>query len=142
MQSRPRPALILSAALLACGGDTGRTNDIQVQITDSAGVRIVQYLGVPELNPPFALAEKPLYRHGANPGDYMFQGCRAYREPPSGHSTSVWRGSVHPVSCCYGTDTCLETRIEGADAGCRVQPVNVSGSYPNTGSGSKQHITC
>ena len=67
MRSRYHSALMLSAALVACGEDTGRVSDIQVQIEDSAGVRIVEYAGVPEVEPPFAIAEEPVYRHGANP---------------------------------------------------------------------------
>ena len=73
MRSRYYSTLMLSAALVACGEDSGRSSDIQVQIEDSAGVRIVQYAGVPEVDPPFAIAEEPVYRHGANPGDYIFQ---------------------------------------------------------------------
>ena len=73
MRTRPPFTLIPSAALLACGGDTDLTSDIRVQTTDSAGVQIIEYLGVPETNPPFTIAEDPIYRHGANPGDYIFQ---------------------------------------------------------------------
>ena len=51
---------MLSVALVACGGDTGRAHDIQVQIEDSAGVRIVEYVGVPEVEPPFALLNEPV----------------------------------------------------------------------------------
>ena len=70
---------MLSAAPAACGGDTGRTGDVQVQIADSAGVRIVEYLEVPEVEPPFAIAAEPVCRHGANPGDYAFQGINVGR---------------------------------------------------------------
>ena len=84
MPTRHRPTLILSAALLACGGDTEPTRDIQVHITDSAGVRIVDYAGVPEVDPPFTIDEDPIYRHGANPGDYIFQSVEAGRLFPDG----------------------------------------------------------
>ena len=73
MRSRYYSTLMLSAALVACGGDNDRTADVQMQIEDSAGVRIVEYAGVPEVEPPFAIAEEPVYRHGANPSDYTFQ---------------------------------------------------------------------
>ena len=86
MRTTHHSTLILLAALLACGGDTEPTGDTQVQITDSAGVRIVQYPGVPELDPPFAIAEEPLYRHGANPGDYIFQFVEAGRLYPDGRA--------------------------------------------------------
>lgn len=60
---------MLSAALAACGGDDARTGDVQMQIKDSADVRIVEYAGVPQVDPHFVLAEEPVYRHGSNPGD-------------------------------------------------------------------------
>jgi len=88
---------MLSAALVACGGDTGRTGDVQVQITDSAGVRIVQYAGVPEVDPPFAIAEEPIYRHGANPGDYAFQGINAGRLFPNGSAVVSDRSNSEVV---------------------------------------------
>ena len=84
MQSRHPSALILSAVLVACGGDTGRTSDIPVQITDSAGVRIVTYEGTPATVAPFHLATEPRYRHGAGPGDYIFQFAEAGRLFPDG----------------------------------------------------------
>ena len=64
MRNRYHFILMLAAALVACVGDTGLTGDIQVQIDDSAGVRIVEYVGVPEVEPPFAIAAEPMYRHG------------------------------------------------------------------------------
>ncbi len=79
MQTRPHPTLILSTALLACGGDTGPPDDVPVQIADSAGVRIVTYKGTPATVAPFHLAAEPIYRHGANPGDYIFQFVEAGR---------------------------------------------------------------
>jgi len=89
------PTLILSAALLACGGDTEPARDIQVQITDSAGVRIIEYAGVPEVSPPFVLAEEPIYRHGANPGDYIFQFVDAGRLLPDGSAVVAdWYSEV------------------------------------------------
>ena len=65
-------AAVLAVALTACGGDTGVTGDIQVHIEDSAGVRIVEYAGMPETEPPFSFAQEPVYRYGAGGGDYMF----------------------------------------------------------------------
>ena len=64
---------MLSAAFVACGGDARTAADVQVQVEDSAGVRIVEYAGVPDVETRFAIAEEPVYRHGANPGDYIFQ---------------------------------------------------------------------
>ena len=79
MPTRHQPTLILWALLLACGGDTAPPCDIEVHISDSAGVRIVQYLSAPYGDLPFTLAEEPIYRRGANPGDYIFQFVDASR---------------------------------------------------------------
>ena len=99
MRTTHHSPLLLSGALLACGGDTTPTRDLQVQITDSAGVQIIQYLGVPETNPPFALAEDPIYRHGANPGDYIFQFVEAGRLFPDGSAVVAdWYSEVVVLS--------------------------------------------
>ncbi|MCY4571274.1 MAG: hypothetical protein OXF01_00620 [Gemmatimonadetes bacterium] len=68
-------APLLAAALGACGGasEIRETAGITVQTEDSAGVRIVQYDGMPEVDAPFQFRAEPLYRHGTNPGDYTFQ---------------------------------------------------------------------
>ena len=75
---------ILSAVIVACGGDAGPTGDIQVQIEDSAGVRIVTYEAAPGAVAPFRLAAQPRYRHGASPGDYAFSLVHAGRLLPDG----------------------------------------------------------
>ena len=97
MRSRYHSTLMLSAALVACGGDTGRTGDVQVQIEDSAGVRIVEYVGVPEVEPPFVIAEEPVHRHGANPGDYEFQGINVGRLFPDGSAVVADRENSEVV---------------------------------------------
>ena len=90
---------ILAAALAACGGDPGLTDHIGVQIRDSAGVRIVEYAGEPEVEAPFALAADPLYRHGANPGDYTFLSPDAGRLFPDGGAVvAEWYGEVVVLS--------------------------------------------
>ena len=88
---------MLSVAVAACGGDNGRTGDAQVQIRDSADVRIVEYAGVPEVDPPFALAEEPVYRHGANPGDYAFQRISGGRLFPDGGAVVADQGNSEVV---------------------------------------------
>ncbi len=99
MRTRPPSPLILSTALLACGEATDPTSDPQVQITDSAGVQIIEYPGVPETAPPFALAEDPIYRHGANPGDYIFQFAEAGRLFPDGSAVVAdWYSEVVVLS--------------------------------------------
>ena len=40
---------------------------------DSAGIRIVEYAGAPDMQAPFRLSAEPRYRHGGNPGDYPFR---------------------------------------------------------------------
>lgn len=80
MRNSYQPVLLLApvmaAGLSACGGtsEVRETGGIPVHIEDSAGVRIVEYAGMPEVDAPFQLPAEPLYRHGANPGDYAFQG--------------------------------------------------------------------
>ena len=69
----PRHTLLTTVpvlALFACTGDTTPITDALVE--DSAGVRIVQHTGPPDAEPPFAFAPEPVYRHGADPGDYTF----------------------------------------------------------------------
>ncbi|MDE2783518.1 MAG: hypothetical protein OXK77_11225 [Gemmatimonadota bacterium] len=41
-------------------------------VRDSAGVRIVEYAGVPDPEAPFALTPEPVYRHGGTAGEYSF----------------------------------------------------------------------
>ena len=73
----PRGALLgaasLAAALAACEAGTGGGSDGQVQVEDSAGVRIVEHGAVADAEAPFRFAAEPRYRHGAGPGDYAFQ---------------------------------------------------------------------
>ena len=115
MRSRHHCTLVLSAAVVACGGDTGRTRDVQVQIADSAGVRIIEYVGVPEVEPPFAIAEEPLYRHGANPGDYEFQLVNVGRLFPDGSAVVADRqnSEVVDLSPDGTTHAVLARRGEG-----------------------------
>ena len=114
MRTRPPSPLILSAALLACGEATDPTHDLQVQTTDSAGVQIIQYLGVPETAPPFALAEPPIYRHGANPADYIFQFAEAGRLFPDGSAVVAdWYSEVVVLSPDGSTHKVLARVGEG-----------------------------
>ena len=66
----------LAVGLSGCGGagEVRENGGVPVQIEDSAGVRVVEYDGMPEVEAPFQFSAEPLYRHGANPGDYTFQG--------------------------------------------------------------------
>ena len=64
---------VLAAALSSCQADIRETAGIPVQVEDSAGVRIVEYMGTPVTEAPFRFPPEPRYRHGTNPGDYAFQ---------------------------------------------------------------------
>ncbi len=77
-------AALVTTVLVACGGDVGPAGDIEAHVTDSAGVRIVAYAGAPQVEAPFAIAEEPVYRHGAHPGDYEFQFINVGRLFPDG----------------------------------------------------------
>ena len=69
----PHHALVAAVpilALFACGGDGAPVADAIVE--DSAGVRIIRYAGAPEVDPPFAFADEPTYRHGDAPDHYSF----------------------------------------------------------------------
>ena len=104
---------ILASALAACGGDPGPTDDIGVQIRDSAGVRIVEYAGQPEYEAPFALAAEPRYRHGANPGDYEFEFVDAGRLMPDGSAVVAWYSGMVVLSPNGTTHEVLATAGEG-----------------------------
>ena len=109
----PNRIPILASALAACGGGTGLTEDIGVQVRDSAGVRIVEYAGQPEGKAPFALAAEPLYRHGANPGDYEFQFIDAGRLLPDGSAIVAWYSGMVVLSPDGTTHEVLATAGEG-----------------------------
>lgn len=64
--------LVVAPALAACGADPGSEPGMVVE--DSAGVRIVQHTGTPDVEPPFSFAPEPVYRHGDDPDDQMFAG--------------------------------------------------------------------
>lgn len=115
MRSSHHSALMLSVALAACGGDAGRIRDVPVQIEDSAGVRVVEYIDVSQVEPSFALAEEPVYRHGANPGDYGFQGINAGRLFPDGSAVvaDLENGEVVVLSLDGTTHEVLARQGEG-----------------------------
>ena len=115
MGNRYRFISMLAAALVACGRDTELTGDIQVQIEDSAGVRIVEYAGVPEVEAPFAIAAEPVYRHGANPGDYAFRGINVGRLFPDGSAvvSDEWNSELVVLSPDGATHEVLARRGEG-----------------------------
>ena len=54
---------------------------------------------MPEVAEPFVIAEDPLYRHGADPGDYIFQFVEAGRLFPDGSAVVAdWYGEVVVLS--------------------------------------------
>ena len=76
--------LVLAVAFAGCEGDIERAGDPRVQVRDSAGVRIVEHAGEAEAEAPFILAADPVYRHGAEPGDYEFERINFGRLFPDG----------------------------------------------------------
>ncbi|MYE34106.1 MAG: hypothetical protein F4X23_04545 [Gemmatimonadales bacterium] len=104
---------VLAAAFAACGGEPRLTDDIGVQVRDSAGVRIVEYAGRPEGEAPFGLAAEPRYRHGANPGDYEFQFVDAGRLLPDGGAVVAWYSGMVVLSPDGTTHEVLATAGEG-----------------------------
>ena len=75
---------VATATLAGCADGGSAPAGVQVQIEDSAGVRIVTYEGAPATVAPFRLTAEPRYRHGARPGDYLFQFAEAGRLFPDG----------------------------------------------------------
>lgn len=71
----------LVAVLSACGGLVDGGSNADFTVRDSAGVRIVEYDGMPAATHSITLSE-PLYRHGHREGDYQF--------------TLPWDGALRP----------------------------------------------
>ena len=105
--------LPLLTLLAACGEDPRLTDDIAVQVRDSAGVRIVEYAGKPDVAAPFAMAGEPLYRHGANPSDYEFQFIDAGRLMPDGSAVVAWYSGMVVLSPDGTAHEVLATAGEG-----------------------------
>ncbi|MCY3546834.1 MAG: hypothetical protein OXH49_08120 [Gemmatimonadetes bacterium] len=107
---------VAGAAGGACSGetDTATPGDVPVQITDSAGVRIVTYEGTPATVAPFRLAAEPRYRHGGGPSDYIFQFVDAGRLFPDGSAVIAdWYSEVVVLSPDGTTHEVLATVGEG-----------------------------
>ena len=81
---RPLVIVLLGMGLAACERDTRTHAGASVQVEDSAGVRIVEYAGTPAVSASFRFSAQPRYRHGANPGDYTFQGIDSGAILPDG----------------------------------------------------------
>ena len=84
MRNRAHLFLVPLALFAACAGDPQPTTDIPAHVEDSAGVRLVEYAGTPAADAPFRFRAGPLYRHGANPGDYAFRRIDVGRLFPDG----------------------------------------------------------
>ena len=100
--NRPSTGTIPTLAILFALAATGCQSPPTVAtatVFDSAGVRIVTYEGTPATVAPFHLADEPLYRHGASPGDYIFQLAEAGRLLPDGRAAVAdWYGEVVVLS--------------------------------------------
>jgi len=76
--------VLLGMGLAACQSDIRTHAGVSVQVEDSAGVRIVEYAETPVGSASFRFPAQPRYRHGANPGDYTFQGIDSGAILPDG----------------------------------------------------------
>ena len=88
-------SLLAAAGLAACGEDVAQTAGAAVR--DSAGVRIVEYAGMPEHEAPFALSPEPVFRHGLGPGDYLFGNIRGGALFPGGRAAVYDAGNSEIV---------------------------------------------
>ena len=95
--------------------DNCQVTTVWPQIDDSAGVRIVSYEGTPTADATFLFPVEPPYCHGANPGDYAFQGLHVGRLLPDGSAvvSDAWNaelvafgqdGTTHQVLATEGPD--------------------------------------
>ena len=78
-------------------------------------MRIVAYQGIPTAKTAFRIATEPLYRHGANPGDYTFQEVTVGLLLPDG-SAAVYDPVERPNWWFSAAD---EATYEGARHGGR-----------------------
>ena len=105
---------VAAAGLAACADRPKSSTDVPAQIEDSAGVRIVEYDRTPTAEPPFRFPAAPRYRHGANPGDYIFQFVEAGRLFPDGGAVVAdWYSEVVVLSLDGTTHEVLAKVGEG-----------------------------
>ena len=106
---------VLMVGIGACGGDASTTDNVAVQIQDSAGVRMVTYEGSPTAEPAFRLSAEPRYRHGTNPGDYAFRGINVGRLFPGGRAivSDEWNSELVVLSAAGTTHEVLAREGEG-----------------------------
>ena len=103
MPTRTCHRLVLLFAALApataCTPDPAST-PTPPRTADSLGIRIVAYDHTPASTAPFRLAPQPRYRHGADPGDYHFQGIGPGRLLPDGSAVvyDVWNTELVALS--------------------------------------------
>ena len=83
MPSRNHLVVMLAAGLAACHAESRAAAGFPVQ---TEGVRIAEYTGTPVAGAPFRFPAGPRYRHGANPGDYTFQGIHPGSLFPDGRA--------------------------------------------------------
>ena len=112
---RPLSCILAVALAAACAADAPATADAPFQIEDSAGVRIGTYLGTPSTEPAFRLSTEPRYRHGANPGDYAFQGIGVGRLFPDGSAvvSDEWASELVVIARDGAAYEVLATEGEG-----------------------------
>ncbi|MDZ7780791.1 MAG: hypothetical protein U5R14_12785 [Gemmatimonadota bacterium] len=111
------PALVLSTLLVAAGAcaDVSSVGSSGPTFTDSAGVRIVGYDGMPEPVRTVALSEEPLFRHGHRDGDYPFQAIVQGALDGDGRAVVFDRGSQELVR--VSTDGAIDTVLARSGQG-------------------------
>lgn len=111
----PRFILLLALPALATACAPDSPTSTPPHTADSLGIRIVTYDRAPAHPAPFRLAPQPLYRHGAGPGDYAFQGVGPGRLLPDGSAVAydVWNTELVAFSPDGTTYRVLATEGEG-----------------------------
>lgn len=93
-----------------------------VHIEDSAGVRIVEYVGMPEV-PRLSLAAEPLYTHGTRESDYTFQNIDA------GDLSGVLHPDGSAVIADWGNREVVRIGPRGRSSELIAQPGEGPGEY-------------
>ena len=113
--------------VVACTG--GEPTGQAMSVWDSAGIRIVEYDGVPASAGTVSLSPEPIYRHGTEPDHYLFQLIWLGALQPDGSAIIVDAGSQDLVRIDFGGDSysILARNGEGPNEVRRVVGVFVLG---------------
>ena len=87
--------VIVASGSAACGGEVQPVGSVSE--LDSAGVRIVEYAGAPKPTRAITLSPQPIYLHGDEPDDYLFQVIWVGALQPDGSAVVVDAGTQEIV---------------------------------------------